>query len=352
MPASATSTEAPIDLPSLRAAVQHNCDLADARHADGKSLCTYLLGLRELFLWESGLPPGTAPDRAALSAWIAERERRWDALAGADEPFASLPLASGLDAFDDEAANVLLAASGLVYGAGIGLFGAPQFFLAESRSLTERDGARLIVAGAELARGMVAPPAVSRGRTIVIRLDALRRWLRTRIEGARRSDSFAAALRCHGDPADPATLERLAEGAAEMLILHELGELQVTRLLGAEWEAMLADIGDRRTELLVRAVRDLLSDCLVTLPALAARRDDGSLHFWRANFDGLQRQLAPQLAAAFGDRPGWVDHAAVDDAALAGQRQWHRVADQLLSAWRSGGQPLLQARVAALAPAG
>ncbi len=354
MPASATSTEPRAAVrDALVAAVQRNCDLADAHHADGKSLCTYLLGMREYFRWETGLAPGQAPERARLSGWIAERESRWEQLRDEGAGFAPLPLADPVDPFDDAAVNDSIAADGLAYGAGVGLFGAPLFFLAECRSRQQREGARVIVAGTELARGFTAPPAASRGGTVIVRLDALRRWLWTRIEASRRGppgQAFSAALRAYGDPDDPATVERMVEGEAETLVLHELGELQVAALLGPEWEAMLAT-EDRRTELVLRAVRDLLADCAVTLPRLVERRADASLLFWLGNFDGLRRALAPDLAAAFAP-PGRVDHAAIDRAARVGHKAWRAVAEDLRSTWRRDGAAALRARASALAPSG
>jgi hypothetical protein len=359
VPASATSTETPAPpatdvRDALIAAVQRNCDLADAHHAEGKSLCTYLLGMREYFRWETGLAPGQAPERATLSGWIAEREGRWERLRDEGVGFAPLPFADPVDPFDVATVDALIAADGLAYGAGIGLFGAPVFCLAECRSRARRDGAQVIVTGTELARGIAAPPAASRDGTIIVRLDALRRWLWTRVEAARRGapgQAFAAALRAYGDPADPATVERMVEGEAETLLLHELGELQATAALGPGWEEMLAGVEDRRTEVLVRAVRDLFADCAVTLPRLAERRADASLLFWLGNFDGLRRALAPGLAAAFAAPPARIDHAAIERGARVGHKAWRAVAEDLLSTWRRGGRPALRARAAAMAPA-
>jgi hypothetical protein len=355
VPANTTSTEPPAaSRAALIAAIQRNCDLADAHHADGKSLCTYLLGMREYFRWETGLAPGQAPERARLSGWIAERELRWERLRDEGAGFAPLPLGDAVDPFDDAAVNARIAGDGLAYGAGVGLFGAPLFFLAECRSRERRDGAQVLVAGTELARGFTAPPAASRGDTVVVRLDALRRWLWTRVEASRRGPSgqaFVAALHAYGDPTDPATVERMVEGEAETLLLHELGELQATAALGSDWEVMLAGVDDRRAELVLRAVRDLLADCAVTLPRLIERRADASLLFWLGNFDGLRRALAPDLAAAFAAPRARIDHAAIDRAARVGHKAWRAVAEDLLSTWRRGGGPALRARTATLAPA-
>jgi hypothetical protein len=318
--------------------VQRNCDLADARHAREKSMCTYLLDMREHFRWAAQLPLGAAPDRARLSEWIARREQRWESLPADDASFAPLPLGAGIDPFDDEAANRHLTGSGCVYGAGIGLFGAPLFFLAEQVSDQTRDGARVIVTEREYARGMAAPPAVSRGQTVILRRDALRRWLWTRFEAGRgRGDNaFAAALRFYADADAAASIERMARGEGETLILHELGELRAGALLGADWERMIA-AGTRRTEIALRAVRDLLADCLVTLPQLLARDARASLLFWYASFDGLRRQLAPELAEPFGAAPERIDCAALAAAARTGAARWLEQARALCAAWQRGG---------------
>ncbi len=340
------------ELAALVDVVQRNCDLADARHAREKSMCTYLLDMREHFCWAAQLPVGATPDRARLSEWIAQRERSWEQLPASGATFAPLPLGSGVDPFDDDAANRHLAAHGWVYGAGIGLFGAPLFFLAERASEQVRDGAHVIVTGREWARGMAAPPAVSRGHTVIVRLDALRRWLWTRAEaGSRRTgdSAFGAALRAYSG-ADPASgVEQMARGETETLILHELGELRAGELLGADWERMITAAA-RRTELVLRAVRDLLADCLVTLPQLLARDARASLLFWYATFDGLRRQLAPELAGPFRAQPQRIDCAALDAAARAGASRWLECASGLRTAWQLGGNAALAQAADALCP--
>jgi hypothetical protein len=327
---------------TLATAVQFNCDLGDALHAREKSLCTYLLGMREYFRWSAGLPLGAAPDRGRLSEWISQREQRWDALRDHDAAtYAELPLAGGIDPFDDARANRDLPAMGLVYGAGLGLFGAPMFVLAQCESDQLRDGVRVIVAGTELARGITAAPAVSRNNTILIRRDALRRWLWTRTETALRGprdNAFALALRAYGaDAGVEAAVVAMAKGEAETLVLHEMGELHAGHLLGTEWEAMLLDVGDRRTEVVLRAVRDLLADCLVTLPRLTARAATRSLLFWQANFDGLRRALAPELAESCRMESGGLEFDRLARAADSSRRVWEQHASDLLAGWRKGG---------------
>ncbi len=330
------------ELDALATAVQFNCDLGDALHAREKSLCTYLLGMREYFRWSAGLPLGAAPDRGRLSEWISQRERQWDALREQDAAtYSDLPLAGGIDPFDEARANRDLQAIGLVYGAGLGLFGAPIFFLAQCESDQLRDGVRVIVAGAELARGITAAPAVSRNNTILIRSDALRRWLWTRTETALRGprdNAFALALRAYGADTDvEAAVTAMADGEAETLVLHEMGELHAGHLLGAQWEEMLQEVGDRRTEVVLRAVRDLLADCLVTLPRLTARTATRSLLFWQANFDGLRRALAPELVESCLMKSGTPDFDRLERTVDSSRRLWEQRACELLAGWRKGG---------------
>jgi len=330
------------ELARLVDTVQRNCELADALHAREKSLCTYLLGMREYFRWSEQLPLGATPDKASLSRWIANRERVWDELREqAGVSFACLPFDEAIDPFDEAGANRQLAGHGLVYGAGIGLFGAPLFFLATRQSEQMRDGARVIVADREFARGVVAAPATSRDRTILIRLDALRRWLWTRAEAAQRNSherTFIAAIGEYGvaDGA-AAAVERMARGEVETLVLHELGELRAGELLGEAWEEMLAEISDRRAELTLRAIRDLLADCLVTLPELLAREANASLRFWFATLDGIRRELAPELADAYCAESNRIDTAALERAVPAARDDWLAAALELRSAWQSGG---------------
>ena len=115
---------------------------------------------------------------------------------------------------------------------------------------------------------------------------------------------------------------------------------------GADW--MLARLESRHAELLVRAVRDHLADCLVTLPTLIERDASGSLHFYLANLSGLRRALFPSLLKAY---ESWL--ADRDGARLAGlvaraEAHWLDKARQLSAAFHSN-PTLGDAQIAALA---
>ncbi len=316
----------------LAAAVRHNCDVSDARHAQDMTLCNYLLAMREYFRWETGLAAGEPPDRASVGAWIATREARWERLADAS----LVPLEIGgerLDPYDATRANAHAVPAGWVYGAARGAFGKPQFFLGRLAGDETREGVRVLDVGEEVARDIQAAPAAYRDGTIILRRDAFERWLWTSAEGwagQRESGAMGAALEAYGFREDRAgALARMAHEQRETLLLHELGEHRAGLALGAAWESYFASLADRRAEILARAVRDLLADCLVTLPAVVDRRDVRSLHFWFATFGGMRRSLFPALAGAYERFRGRADWEAIRDASHAGREHWARAARRL-----------------------
>lgn len=334
------------ELQGLTGAVQRNCDVADARHAREATMCIYLLQMRELYRWESGLARDAQPHRDALADWLTEREARWNTLE--DDDYAPLPLgARGCAPFDAAQANRELLPAGLVYGAGLGRFRRPHFFLAELERAEQRDGIQVLVSGHELARDLVAPPAALQGDTIYVRRDALRRWLWEKVElwsSRARPGALARAIETAGlATGSAAAFERLVEAETETLILHELGEARAARLLGPAWEDMLGALVDRRAELLARAVRDNLADCLSTLPALLDADARASIHFYFSQLDGMRRELFPSLASAYRE---WCDSGArgtLRGAVAAGAAHWERVARALLAS-----QPRLEPQAFAL----
>lgn len=321
------------ELHLLIEAVQRNCHIADALHAREATLCTYLLQMRELFRWEHEMPLAAQPPREELARWLAEREQMWNDFE--DGAYGTLPLGTRrYEAFDAHGLNDALTADGLVYGAGYGRFHRPHFFLAELERDEERDGIRVLVAGCEFARDLAAAPAALQGETIFVRRDALRRWLWEKVEFW-QARGREGALQCALDAwdlrsGDPVALERMLEAETETMILHELGEARAASILGAAWEEMLAALADRRAELLARAVRDHLADCLSTLPALLDRDARASMHFYFSQLDGMRRELFPSLAAAYGR---WRSGAAgpLRETIDAGVAHWERAARELLA---------------------
>jgi len=312
----------------LQDAVRTNCHISDAQHGRELTLCTYLLEMREMYRWERGIALGAPLPQPEVGTWMAQREVLWSSL----EQAAHVPVPiDGLvvDPFDVERANEVLVGKRLVYGAGIGRLGKPQFFLGALEREERRGGVRVLIAGHEYARDMAAAPAGTRNGTIYVRLESLRRWLWERAEawmGRRGEGALKSALDGYGFTGAPDdAIARMMQAETETLILHELGECEAGRRLGPQWEVMLGSLVRRRAELFIRALRDHLADCLVTLPALLERDAAASLHFWFANLHGLRQALFPRLTTAYacwreGDE-GVALRAAID----AGVPHWRHV---------------------------
>lgn len=325
-------------LGELCAAVQRNCDIADAHHAGNYSLCTYLLKMREFYRWERGLGFSATLDRQAVGDWVSERESNWEALEGL-APEALTVGEMSHDPFDQEAVNRSLDAHGLVYGAGLGRGARPLFFLGTLLRREDFEGYRVYVVGEEQARDLVAPPAMSRDDLIFVRRDSIRRLLFEMIEAwqmrqAPADDPLARALQSYGyDPARESSLEAMTDSEVESAVWHEVGEVLAGHQLGPAWQQRILDVAGSRQEVVARAVRDHLADALTTLPALlddATPSSAGAIHFYFANFTGMRALLFPQLSAAYAD---WVAGApiAVLRAPIAAARQhWLAVAQRFL----------------------
>ncbi len=325
------------NFPELVECVQRNCHIADARHARETTLCNYLLEMREFYRWEHEVPLARNLPRQEVGSWISEREALWEGLQA--DALERLPVGGqSYDAFEVGAINAALLPQGLVYGGGYGRFGKPHFFLAQLERSEQRQGLTLLFSGCEYARDLTAPPAALQGGVVFLRRDALRRWLWDRIEiwGVRKADgALKSALDYYGFAAGPeAALERMTGQESETLVLHELGEALAEPLLGPAWRDLIASFAGRRAEILARAVRDNLADCLSTLPRLIEREAAGSIHTYFANFEGMRSRLFPLLECAY---RGWRktgDLDALSEAALAGSAHWRVAALSLLRVHR------------------
>lgn len=80
----------------------------------------------------------------------------------------------------------------------------------------------------------------------------------------------------------------------------------------------------------MRAVRDNLADCLVTLPVLIDRQAWPSLWFWFANLDGMRRELWPAMAAYDFSKVS-TNVTALQSLVQHGAMHWETVARRLLA---------------------
>lgn len=327
-----------INVNDLAQTVQTNCHISDARHAGSYSMCVFLLKMREYFRWEHQIPLSHKLEKAAIGAWLQEKEQSWEGFE--DHPYEPLQLERGeTDPFNAKQINEELIPLGYIYSSGYGVFNKPHFFLGQLKRTYQHNGVTIYIAAREYARDLVAPPAMSQGDTIFIREESLRRMIWEKIEEWQwKQDQDTAMARVLGFYRKEQDVERildhLCENESNNVLLHEVGEAQAGKLLGHEWEEMLNDIPRSKTELQLRAVRDHLADCLSTLPALLEDENIPSLHFYFANFTGMRKELFPSAVQAY---KRWVQTGKltpIENLATAGRKHWADMASELLAAWR------------------
>jgi hypothetical protein len=313
--------------------VQHNCHISDARHGADYSLCVYLMKMREYYRWEMHLPFGAPLGKDAVGDWLASREQLWEGLEDAE--LRPLPIDDQeYDPFDTDAINASLATHGLVYSSGLGQRAKPHFFLADLECHDAVGGCAVYVAADEHARDLTAPPAMSLGNSIFLRRESLRRMLWEKLESwrwSRPDNALGRAFACYDFDRDlDGSLDAMADREIANALLHEQGEVAAGGLLGEDWERMLLDLAQTPAELMARAVRDHLADCLVTLPRLAEGDDPPALHFYLGNLTHLRRDIFPALALAYDRWHNDGDAASLAVAFQRGRAHWQRIAEQML----------------------
>lgn len=337
--------------------VQRNCDIADARHGSDYGMCTYLLKMRELYRWEQGLPLGAALNRAAVGDWLTAREEHLERLEGADYSPIEID-GRPYDPFDADGINAAVEPRRLVYSAGLVNGARPHFFLAELEGKEQAEnGFRLRVSGRELARCLNAPPAMTRGATIFLRRESLRRYLWEKYESwlwNRPENAMARALSHYPfETALDDALDQMTSAEMSAIESHERGEYQAGIELGRAWEAMLLDLSMTPAEIVARAVRDHLADCTHTLPMLVENGRDASLHFFIANLGAMRKKLFPGLQTAYRHWLDGADRAVFAELAESGKEHWLSIARQFLALHerhaRNAAAPIAEAgEVAAL----
>ncbi|MEK7815971.1 MAG: Sfum_1244 family protein [Pseudomonadota bacterium] len=347
-----------LNIGQIVSTVQKNCHISDARHAGDLTLCTYLLKMREFYRWENDIPLTRQLAREDVGQWLQERERMWEHLEA--DGFEPIPLEHGAsDPFDADSVNRELVPQGYVYSGGVGRFCKPHFFLGNLVTMETRNGFAVYISSCEYARDLEAPPAMLQGRTIFVRQESVRRYLWEKVEESRWSRGNGAmqrALSCYGlagdgvpgctnaagagipEAAAERALDRMTQNETESIVLHELGEGLAGETLGADWERLLSGLARSKAEIMARAVRDNLADCLTTLPALVETRNDASLHFYFATFDGMRRHLFPEALAAY---RRWCTDGDLDplrSLTRQGQSRWRDTAEQMLALFRRDEQ--------------
>lgn len=331
---------------ALLNSVQRNCHISDARFAGDHTMCVFLLKMRELYRWEHDIPLSRPLPKEDVGRWLEQRERLWSNLESST--FEDLPLDDApADPFNSDAVNRELVPQGYVYSGGYGRHSKPHFFLGRLERVETHDRCTVLVSSCEYARDLDAPPAMLQGRTIYVRLESLRRYLWEKIEESNWSRSREAMERAlegyrFADGVD-AALDRMTDAESRVAILHELGEARVGEMLDESWNDMLLALSTTRAEIMVRAVRDILADALVTLPTLIAQGNWPSLHFYFANFSGMRRHLYPQLLEAYHRAAAKHSARPLQSRLESDRAHWLATARKLISLHGAARQNLAEA---------
>ncbi len=327
-----------LDFQKIYSVVQQNCHISDSLHAQNYGLCTYLLKMRELYRWEKHLPLTASLSKDEVGQWLSEREQLWDGLA--DKSFDCIPIDGDCyDPFDTAAINRSLVPHGIVYSGGYGQFSKPLFFVGHLLHHERREGLEILIAADEIARDLSAPPAMTLGSTIFIRRESLRRALWERIDGwnwKKPKNHFARLFSIYDAEQDmEIALDRMTDDEIGIAIDHEIGEVRAGELLGEEWEKMLVAVSGSQSEMIVRAVRDHLADCLVTLPMLLEKKQATTLLLYLANLKGMRKALFPALVDAFQQWLGDENNLkTLTKVVQIGQTHWLKVAQSFLVDYR------------------
>lgn len=329
------------NLSELARTVQYNCNISDARHGTDFSLCIYLMKMREYYRWEKRLPFGVALERGPVGDWLQAREELWEQLEEKDLRPIEVD-GQVYNPFDADGINERLMPAGLVYSGGLGNKAKPHFVLGDLLSHRQAGTYSVYVVAEEHARDLAAPPAMTLGHNIFLRRESLRRMLWEKLESwrwNRPDNALGRAFACYDfENALDVSLDAMVDREIDVVLLHEQGEHEAGERLGEDWNRMLMDLIHTPAELMARAVRDHLADCLTTLPELAQLSDDASLHFYVGNLTHMRKDLFPGLEQAYDAWRRSRDTSTMLEIAEQGREHWERLAMSMMDLHARSGQ--------------
>lgn len=343
--------------PGLIEQVQHNCNLSDAQYAGNYSMCTFLLKMREYYRWENKLNFSSKMSQNEIGDWLIKREQHWSEIA--EHNYQPIRLSKEYGPYETNKINQELISKGYVYSSGVGVFGKPYFFIGKLVEVKQQNNFNIYISSIELARDLVAPPAMSLDNNIFIRQESMRRFIWERIEEWRLNKIKTGPMKnvlaelSDLENIEP-ILDKLVESETETMILHELGEIKAGKQLDSNWHMLINDMSGSKAEFFLRAVRDILADCLVTLPSLLEKEKNLSMHFYFANYTGLRKHLFPELRQAY---ELWVDNkktSTMSSMICSGIDRWQKIAAHAMDTYKTKGVKArsdIEAQMTALLPA-
>jgi len=335
-----------IDLEIITRQVLRNCDISDARHAGLYSICGLALRLRDLYKWETGLPPWVEKDSSEILDWIGNREQKWEEIA--DSEYSNLTIQGrDYDSFDTKKINAVLEPRGFFYGAGYARSLKPTFFLAAIENKSKLMQHSVYTLGRELARDLLTIPALSQDSDILVRSEAAKMFLWDQMQYINKSGRPAlhfALQRCglkdHHTEARRHNLPTIFAAQKETYIYHELGEIKDMVFHRKIWREIVATYPHTTIELLARVVKDLLADTheYGTLRYFIRERKAAALGFYVAFIDGLAKLLFADLVASFPEFAQSGNWKIVENAVDADSHTAKDYAEKMIAIYHTGKQ--------------
>jgi hypothetical protein len=324
--------------------IKFNCDVSDAQFWGYFSVCGLLMRYRDLYRSEKGLKPWAEINHAEIAAWISAKESRWPELE--EEGFRPLTINDRtFGPFDVNEINRALSSRKLVYGAGYGMYMKPTFFLAELRSIREVSGLTIFTSGDEIVRDLFTSPGMLQQKTVFLRLEPLTMLLLYKFSelNTRKATVLEDAFAQYGfrhrqliDETFEKRLTDLAERYSEILLLHEVAEAEED---SAEWKDILAMADDRKAELYLRAIKDLIADTSDHGPyrSIIGNRDRAALGLTIALTDGFRKVLYPEIRQAYDEFSRHEDWDIVEQTRMSGYERFRTQRDAIVDAYRNSG---------------
>lgn len=321
--------------------VQRNCDISDAKFWGIYTICGFLLRMRELFRFRSGLKPWEPISPKDISPWLEERHNLWQGLEDSDY----MPITiNGIKyaAFDSESINNVLNPEGLVYGAGFGIHMKPVFYLAKIISINTIEGIKVITSGVEFARDLSLHPAMLQSKTILARRYITETLIWEKFEEflSGRKGPLSEAFMSYGLRRDiePMNVEdsirAISDEELSIYIFHEIGEAFENERLPL-WPEMLAHARGRASSIL-RAIKDSIADTSEKgmLKAIIDRKKEGSLGFYISFLSGLRGVILKPIREAYSEFLKKRDWLLIDTARKLCLKKTTLLADNLADAFQ------------------
>ncbi len=338
------------DIDYLALQINHNCDISDAHYAGMFSVCGLALRFRDLYKWEVDLPPWEERDTASILDWIGEREDRWVGLG--DEELSALSFdGQSWDPFDTHGLNERLEPLGYFYGAGLAHGLKPSFFLASVLNTTSIESLSVVTVGRELARDLLALPALVQDRRILLRHHTALSFFWDQmvyVNPSGRPFLVHAVSSLGGTDASMESLRHHAQGLfdvqRDIFLRHEIGELLDTTFDIDVWREIIAEHAHTPVELLARALKDLLADThpCGTLPHLIRNRNKTALNLYAAFLGGLMKPMLKEIAAGCETMMQSGTWGEIEDAVRTGRSKAVELTRQMIDLHRDrrrGGDP-------------